>query len=223
MSVLEGCAPTKPYVLSDLKRDPQFTMLEVLATGVVLGGVTVTGFPVIDQDRAELNAMLEEVLTKYSLYRINTPVKLSERVDAARYAGMLDYFREHRILPDTDFKELSAMYTPARYLLFVNIDSDSVQQYTDDEPGAVAYNAVRIMSAHLYIFNMDTSALTLFTGIAIRDVNTNRVQQLGGGGLGVLLGNVVAQVAMGGFPEPPSRVHALYKLFLAVADQIPSN
>lgn len=219
-----GCAPVKPYRLADYKRDPQFNMLEVLATGVVLGGVTVTGFPVSQEERKAFTAQLEDVLIHFSMYRVNTPIKLSEQVSPESYEQMLNYFKTHNALPDSDIKQLKGMYTPARYLLFVNIDGEDIKQYTVNNPDAVEYRSVRMMAARLYIFNMDTSAVTLYTRISVKNAKKNSVQKIQvGSGFGMLLGNVVAQVALGGYPEPPTREETLYKLFLGVAEQIPSN
>jgi len=222
-SFIAGCAPIKPYVLSDYHRDPQFNRLEVLATGVVLGGITSSNVDLKDDERTALLAQLEDVLTKYSLYRINTPVKLTERIEPEQYKDLLEYFKQHSTLPESEFRKLEGLYAPARYLLFVTLDGDNVKQYTEDLPGEIAYVAARIMTARLYIFNMQTSAATLFTRIAIKDVNANKVQKLGGDNVGFLIGNIIAQATFGGFPEPPDRTHALYKLFYAVADQIPNS
>jgi len=221
-SALVGCAPVKPYLLHDYHRDPQFTRLEVLATGVVLGGITAADHKISNDERKALLAQLEQVLTQYSLYRINTPVKLSERLEPEQYQNLLDYFSEHSSLPETEFQKLAGLYTPARYLLFVTLDGDSIKQYSEDLPGEIAYVTARIMTARLYIFNMQTSELTLFTHISIKDGNSKTIQKIGGQGAGFLLGNIIAQATFGGYPEPPTREHSLYKLFFAVADQIPS-
>ena len=221
--VLVGCAPVKPYILKDYHRDPQFNRLEVLATGVVLGGITASDHELTNDERKALMSQLEEVMTQFSLYRINTPVKLSERLEPEQYEKVMDYFHEHSTLEESEFRKLAGLYIPARYLLFVTLDGDSLKQYTEDQPGEVAYITARIMAARLYIFNMQTSDLTLFTHIAVKDINAKKVQKIGGGSIGIFLGNIIAQAALGGYPEPPVRAHTLYKLFFAVADQIPSN
>lgn len=222
--LLSGCAPTKPYVLADYQRDPEFNMLELLATGVVLGGVTVSAYPVTVEERNALTKQLEDVLTQFSLYRINTPIKLSERVGNELYEQLMEYFYKNRTLKVEDFSELQSLYTPARYILFVHIDSDQTRQHTVHHSGALEYRSIRIVTGRMYIFNLDTAQTTLYTRIAIRDVNSNNVQQVSGGAsLSILLGNVVAQVALGGYPELPTKEHAMYRFFLGVADQIPSN
>lgn len=221
---ISSCAPIKPYKLAEYKRDPQFNLIEMLATGLVLGGVTVTAYPVNVDERNALTDQLEDVITKFSLYRINTPEKLSKRISGEEYESLLEYFKENKTIPIAEIKKLKGLMTPARYLLFVNIDSNEVIQKQLYHSNSIEYRSMRTIVATVNIVNLETSKSALFTRIAMQDVKSNNVQQLGvGGSVGILLGNVIAQVSFGGYPELPTTTHALYRVFLGVADLIPSS
>lgn len=220
---LISCAPVKPYVLTDLQRDPQFVLIEMLATGLVLGGVTVTAFPVTVEERNAITAQLEDVLTQFSFYKVLTPPTLAEKVSREKYEKILDHFEKHRTIPADVIKNLKTIYTPARYILFVNIDRNTVSQRKVYNPDSIEFQSVRTVVVTLNIISMETQKPALFTRIAINDVNTNSMQRMrSGAGVG-LFGGVIAQVTFGGFPEPPATERTLYKVFLAVADQVPSN
>lgn len=218
--LLAGCAPTKPYLLNDVQRDPQFTLIEMLATGLVLGGVTVTAFPVTVEERNAITAQLEDVLTQFSFYKVLTPEPLGKRIETQRYESILKYFEKNKTIPVEEIKSLRSIYTPARYILFVNIDSNTVSRRKVFNPDSVEYRSIRTIQATLNIINLDTETPVLFTQITFRDVNSESIQRFGARGV---FGNMIAQVTFGGFPEPPSTTQTLYKVFLAVADQVPSN
>ena len=217
------CAPTKPYILSDVQRDPQFVLVEMLATGLVLGGVTVSAFPVTVEERDAITAQLEDVLTQFSFYKVLTPPVLSKRVSKEKYEYLLGEFEKTRTLPVEEIKNLKSIYTPARYILFVNIDSNTVSQRKAYNPDSIDFLTVRTLVATLNIISLDTEMPALFTHITYKDSNVNSVQRLSARGGSGFFGSVFAQVAFGGFPEPPPLEQSLYKLFLAVADQVPSN
>ncbi|WP_455375985.1 hypothetical protein [Kaarinaea lacus] len=220
---LIACAPVKPYVLIDTQRDPEFILVEMLATGLVLGGVTVTAFPVTVEERNAITAQLEDVLTQFSFYRVLTPDTLAKKVSQEKYQKILNYFEEHRTIPADEIKNLKSIYTPARYILFVNIDSNTVSQRKVHNPDSIDFQSVRTIVATLNIISLDTELPALFTRISLSDVNSTSVQRLRGGGGAGLFGGVIAQMTFGGFPDPPPLENTLYKVFLAVADQVPSN
>jgi len=217
-----ACAPVKPYVLTDLQRDPEFILIEMLATGLALGGVTVTAFPATVEERNAFTAQLDDVLKHFSFYRILTPQPLSQQVSNDRYQQILNYFEKHQTIPVDEIKNLRSVYTHARYILFVNIDHNSVSQRRVNNPDSIEFQSVRTIGVTMNIISLATEKSALFTRITLNDVNSSSVQKLRGGGVG-LFGSVIAQVTFGGFPEPPPLEHTLYKVFLAVADQVPSN
>jgi len=217
-----GCTPTKPYLVSDIERDPQFVLIEMLATGLILGGVTSTALPLSIEERHAMTAALEEVLNKFSFYRFNTPTPLFRQLPPEQYEHLLDTFQNTRTIPVDELKNLESIYTPARYVLFVNIDANVVSQHKAFNPDSTDFQTIRTMVATLNIMSLQTLKPAILTQITFKDFNTNSVQRLRGGG-GFLFGNIVAQVTFGGFPEPPPLERSLYKLFLAVADQVPSN
>ena len=219
---LISCAPVKPYVLADVQRDPQFVLVEMLATGLALGGVTVTAFPVTVEERDAMTAQLEDVLTQFSFYKVLTPPTLATRVSRERYEKLLDYFKTNKTLPSEEIKSLKGLYTPARYILFVNIDENVISRRKVYNPDSVDYLTVRTLVATLNILSLDTEKPALFTQITYKDTSANSVQRLGARGVGSF-GSIMAQVTFGGFPEPPPLQQSLYKLFLAVSDQVPHN
>jgi hypothetical protein len=220
---LISCAPVKPYILSDLQRDPQFVLIEMLASGLVLGGVTVTAFPASVEERNAITAQLEDVLTQFSFYKVLTPPTLSKRVSQEKYEKILEFFEKHRTIPADELKNLKTIYTPARYILFVNIDSNTVSQRKNYHPDSIEFQSVRTIVATLNIMSMETEQPALYTRIAYSDVNSTSMQRMRGGAGVSLFGGVMSQVTFGGFPEPPTTEHTLYRVFLAVADLIPSN
>ena len=220
--VLVSCAPVKPYVLDDIERDPQFVLVEMLATGLALGGVTVTAFPVTVEERDSLTAQLEDVLNQFSFYKVLTPPTLAKRVPREKYDQLLEYFKTNKTLPSEEIKKLQTLYTPARYILFVNIDKNVISRRKVYNPDSIDFLTVRTLVATLNILNLDTQKPALFTHITYKDASTNSVQRLGARSVGTF-GSIMAQVTFGGFPEPPPLQQSLYKLFLAVADQVPSN
>ena len=214
----------KPYVLADLQRDPEFNLIEMLATGLVLGGVTVSAFPVTVDERKQITAQLEDVLTQFSLYRINTPMTLAKRISAEEHERLLEYFKSNKTIATADIKQLQTLYTPARYLLFVNIDSDKVTRRRVRQPNSIEFRSIRTVVITLNIISMLTEKPALYTKIALNNVNTNNVQLMSGrGGGDAIFGSLMAQVTFGGFPEPPTITDTLYKVFLAVADQVPNS
>ena len=214
----------KPYVLADLQRDPEFNLIEMLATGLVLGGVTVSAFPVTVDERKQITAQLEDVLTQFSLYRINTPMTLAKRISAEEHERLLEYFKSNKTIATADIKQLQTLYTPARYLLFVNIDSDKVTRRRVRQPNSIEFRSIRTVVVTLNIISMLTEKPALYTKIALNNVNTNNVQLMSGrGGGDPIFGSLMAQVTFGGFPEPPTITDTLYKVFLAVADQVPNS
>lgn len=221
--ILSSCAPVKPYILKDEQRDPEFVLVEMLATGLVLGGVTVTAFPVTVEERNAITAQLEDVLTHFSFYRILTPPTLATRVSNDKYKALLSYFEKNKTLPVEEFENLKTIYTPARYILFVNIDDNMVSQRKIFNPDSIDFVTIRTLVATLNIMSMETGKPALFTRITYKDTNSNSVQRMGARGGAGLFGSVIAEVTFGGFPEPPPLHQSLYKLFLAVADQVPSN
>lgn len=221
---LVSCAPAKPYILKDYQRDPEFILIEMLATGLVLGGVTVTAFPVTKEERNSITAQLEDVLTNFSFYKFNTPVALAKRVTEEKYEALLTHFQKYKTIPNEEIQHLKTLYTPARYVLFVNIDSNVVTQDSVHNPDSIDFISTRTISATLNIISLETAKPALFTRISYSDSTSNSIQRLRTrGGAGLLFGNIMAQVTFGGYPDPPAIEKTLYKLFLAIADQVPHN
>lgn len=222
--LLASCAPMKPYVLTDFQRDPEFVLIEMLATGLVLGGVTVTAFPVSIDERNAITAQLEDVLTQFSFYKYNTPITLAKRVSEEKYEEILAHFEKYNTISNEDIEYLKSIYTPARYVLFVNIDQNLVSERRVHNPDAIEFQSIRTLIATLNIISLQTASPALFTRIRFSDVNANSMPRLRArGGSGVFFGSIVAQATFGGFPEPPPLKQTLYKIFLAVADQVPHN
>jgi len=221
--VLSSCAPTKPYILDDIQRDPQFVLVEMLASGLALGGVTISAFPTTVEERDAMTSQLEDVLTHFSFYHVLTPPTLAKSISREKYEYLLAEFEKTKSLPVEEIKSLKSTYTSARYILFVNIDSNTVSQRKVYNPDSLDYLTVRTLVATLNIISLETEKPALFTHITYKDSNVSSVQRLGARGSGGVFGSVFAQVTFGGFPEPPPLEQSLYKLFLAVADQVPSN
>lgn len=224
MMLLVSCAPTKPYVLTDYHRDPEFILIEMLATGLVLGGVTVTAFPVTTEERNAITAQLEDVLTQFSFYQYNTPMTLAKRVSDEKYEEIMAHFEKYKTISVEQINYLKSVYTPARYILFVNIDKNIVSERRAHNPDSIEFQSVRTISATLNIISLQTTQPALFTRIHMSNVNTNSIPNLRvRGGSGIFFGSVIAQATFGDFPEPPSLQQTLYRLFLAVADQVPHS
>ena len=224
VSLLASCAPMKPYVLTDYQRDPEFVLIEMLATGLVLGGVTVTAFPVTVEERNAITAQLEDVLTQFSFYKYNTPMTLARRVSEEKYEQIMAQFEKHQTISGEDINYLKSVYTPARYVLFVNIDNNQVLERTVHSPDSIEFQTVRTIDATLNIISLQTAKPALFTRIRMNDVNTNSIPKLTvRAGAGVFFGSIVAQATFGDYPEPPPTQQTLYRVFLAVADQVPHS
>ena len=108
--------------------------------------------------------------------------------------------------------------------MFVNIDRNVVKQTKAFNPDSINFYTTRTISATINIISLETARPALFTRISYSDTATNSIQRLRSrGGAGVLFGGIVAQTTFGGFPEPPPIENTLYKVFLAIADQVPHS
>lgn len=222
--LLISCAPVKPYVLKDYQRDPQFILIEMLATGLSLGGVTVTAFPVSNEERNAITAQLEDVLTKFSFYQYVTPPTLAKQVSPEKYEDLMLQFKNNKTIAKQDIQYLKTVYKHARYVLFVNIDRNIVTEDKTYNPDSIDFHTTRTIGATLNIISLETARPALFTRISYSDTATHSTQRLRArGGAGIMFGGIVAQVTFGGFPEPPPTQNTLYKLFLAIADQVPHS
>ena len=149
---------------------------------------------------------------------------LAKRVSKEKYEQIMAYFEKYRTISAEDIAYLKSVYTPERYVLFVNIDKNIVSERRVNNPDSIDFQSVRTIIATLNIISLETAKPALFTRIRMSDANVNSMPSLRArGGSGVLFGSIVAQVSFGGFPEPPPTQQTLYKVFLAVADQVPHS
>lgn len=220
--VLSGCAAFKPYKIKKQVSDPEFTMLEILATGLVLGGITSSIKTLEDEQRAEMTALLENTLLQHSIYKVNTAIKLSDRLKAREYKKLLAGVRESSGLAVEDATSLKERLYPARYILFVNIIRDDVSKKSSRIPNAIKYTTTRETEVSLNIFSLKTQKPAVLANITVSNKKSTKVEQnRERDPLKSTVQSVLNQLVMGGYPEPPSIMENLHKVFLGVADQIP--
>ena len=219
---LAGCAAFKPYTVKKQVSDPEFTMLEILATGLVLGGITSSVEPFDDQQREEMTALLETILLQHSIYKINTAVKLSDRLKKSQYQKILNEFRTSSSLAVDVATALKEKLYPARYILFINVIRDDVTKKTSRIPNAINYTTTRSTEVTLNIFSLKTQKPAVLANITATNKKTNKIEEhRNRDPLISTMRIVVNQLVMGGYPEPPGIKENLRKVFLGVADQIP--
>lgn len=201
-----------------------FIIAEILATGLVLGGVTSTRFELNKDTRNKYNKLLEAELARYPLYGNYTNERLQKSISPEQYRQLIVHYDKLETIPPELYEPLQSGLGLARYLMFAHITGDRTERFHNRVSGTLSYNTKRSVTISLKIHNLRERKLALHTHITASKTAQKEQILLGGrSSLGTAIQIGITHALDGGYPEAPSIEDVLPVVFLGVRDQLPNR
>ena len=223
--IVSGCA-LKDYRVRELESDKEFIIAEVLATGLIIGGVDSNIPSVLSEDKITYRNLLAIKMLQSPVFGNFAGLNLVVVLGQEKYSALMEHYHQYNKVPEDIGDELQTVLYPTRYILFVNIDKDKVKEQHFREDGRDVFRTTRQVRVSAAIHNLRTGAVALRTVIEADKYNENRhpkhtheKQSF----LGSVIGAVVEDLIFGGYPDPPSITETLSVAFEGVTDQLPDH
>lgn len=222
--LLVAACSIKPYRYSQIVQDEDFIIAEILATGLVLGGVTSSTFNLDEKTRQEHTEHLEKFLSTYPIYGNYKNERLQKAINKQQYQRLIAQYDKTQSIPADLYEPLSEGLGYARYVMFAHIIQDNVSRFKSFPNEGLTFNTKRTMAVSLKIFNLREKKITQHTRISASKTSEARSIQLGvrsSAGTAISIG--LSHALKGTYPDAPTQSEVLDVIFLGIKDQLPKK